>query len=141
LATLLVDDSLVSQPREARQYSERAYEQVKRAQPFPAAIFDTHGWVLIQCGGKDVDDGIEILQKVTRQTALPEAHYHLAEGYLKKQVPKKALTELKVAADSIGRVSNQGISVSPDLEQKIQSATDRANEMIRSQIGGAAEAR
>jgi tetratricopeptide (TPR) repeat protein len=133
LATLLVDDSLVSQPREARQYSERAYEQVKRAQPFPAAILDTHGWVLIQCGGKDVDDGIEILQRVIRQTSLPEAHYHLAEGYLKKQAPKKALSELKVAAESISRVSNQGIQVSPDLEQKIQSATDRANEMLRGQ--------
>ena len=137
LATLLVDDALVSQPQEAKVYSKKAYDQVKRSQPFPAAILDTHGWVLIQCGGRDIDEGIDILQKVVRQTSLPEAHYHLAEGYLKKKTPEKALTELKVAADSINRVSVQGIAVSPDLEQKIRQATERANEMLRSQSGAA----
>lgn len=141
LATLLIDDSLVPQPQQAREYSQKAFDQVKRAQPFPAAIWDTHGWVLVNCGGKDVDTGIDILQRVVRQTALPEAHYHLGEAFLKKQDPKKALEALQVAARTISTAPTQGIAVSPDLEKKIQSATERAKELQRSQGGGNAEAR
>ena len=142
LANLLVDEALVPQPEEARKYSQRAYEQVKRAQPFPAAIFDTHGWVLIQCGSpQQVDEGIDILQRVVRQTSLPEAHYHLGEGYLKKQDAKKAIEELRMAAQTIPDAMARGDVVSPDLEKKIQNATNKANEMLRAQSGGEAVAR
>jgi len=129
LATLLVDDSLVPNPQQAKVYSQKAFDQVKRAQPFPAAIWDTHGWVLVQCGGSDIDTGIGILQRVIRQTSLPEAHYHLGEAFLKKQDPRRALEELQIAAKSINDAPLTGIAVAPDLEKKIQSATDRAKGM------------
>jgi tetratricopeptide (TPR) repeat protein len=141
LATLLIDDALVPQPEEARVHSKKAYDLVKRAQPFPAAIFDTHGWVLVQSSKReDIDEGISILQKVTRQTSMPEAHYHLGEAYIKKQDGKRALEELKVAAQSINNAPGRGIAVTPDLEKKIQSATEKAKELVRSQTGGEAVA-
>ena len=141
LANLLIDDALVPQPEQARQYSQKAYDMVKRAQPFPAAIFDTHGWVLVQCGSPEqVKEGVEILQKVVRQTALPDAHYHLAEGYIKLHDGKKALEELRLAAQAIPEAVTRGTSVSPDLEKKIQNATQKANEMVRADKGGEAVA-
>ena len=139
LANLLVDDALVPQPQEARQYSQRAYDQVKRAQPFPAAIFDTHGWVLVQCG--ELTEAIEILQKVVRQTDMPEAHYHLGEAYLRKQDYRKAQEELRVAAQAIPEAVSQGTPVSPDLEKKIQAALQKASEGDRAARGGEADAR
>jgi len=139
LANLLVDGALVPQPQEARQYSQKAYEKVKRAQPFPAAIFDTHGWVLVQCG--DVSEGIEILQKVVRQSTMPESHYHLGEAYLRMKDSRKALEELQAAASAITEVLSQNGQVSADLEKKIKNATEKANEMQRVEKGGQAEAR
>ena len=51
---------------------------------------------------------------MTRQTSLPEAHYHLGEGWLKKNDPKKALAELKVASDTVSRANaTAGIAASP----------------------------
>jgi tetratricopeptide (TPR) repeat protein len=142
LANLLIDDALVPQPEEARKHSQKAYDLVKRAQPFPAAIFDTHGWVLVQCGSPaQLKEGIEILQKVVRQSAIPDAHYHLGEGYLKLGDWKKAQEELRLAAQSIPDAVARGTTVSPDLEKKIQAATQKASDLERSQKGGEAVAR
>jgi tetratricopeptide (TPR) repeat protein len=139
LANLLIDDVLVPQPQEARKYSSQAYEQVKRAQPFPAAIFDTHGWVLVHCG--ELTEAIEILQKVVRQTNMPEAHYHLGEAYLRQQDYRKAQEELRVAAQTIPETIGRGGTVSPDLEKKIQAALQKANDLDRAAKGGEAGAR
>jgi tetratricopeptide (TPR) repeat protein len=142
LANLLIDDALVPQPELARRYSQQAYDQVKRAQPFPAAIFDTHGWVLIQCGSpQQVDEGIEILQKVVRQTSMPDAYYHLAEGFLKKREYGKALEQLRLAAQSIPEAISRQQMVSPELEKKIQAATQKVNDLQRAEKGGEAVAR
>ena len=141
LANLLIDDALVPQPEKARQYSQRAYDIVRRAQPFPAAVFDTHGWVLVQCGSPEqLKEGIDILQKVVRQSAMPDAHYHLGEGYLKQGDWKKAQEALRMAAQSIPEAMARGTPVSPDLEKKIQAATQKANDLERAQKGGEAVA-
>jgi tetratricopeptide (TPR) repeat protein len=142
LANLLIDDALVPQPEEARKHSQRAYDLVKRAQPFPAAVFDTHGWVLVQCGSPEqLKEGIDILQKVVRQSAMPDAHYHLGEAYLKQGDWKKAKEELRMAAQAIPEAMARGTPVSPDLEKKIQAATQKAAELERSRTGGEAGAR
>lgn len=139
LANLLVDDALVPQPQEARQYSQKAYDLVKRAQPFPAAIFDTHGWVLLHCG--EVTEAIDILQKVVRQTKMPEAHYHLGEAYIRNRDYRRAQEELRLAAQTIPEVVGDGAMVSPDLEKKIQTALQKAAELERAARGGEADAR
>jgi tetratricopeptide (TPR) repeat protein len=139
LANLLIDESLVPQPQEARKYSQAAYDQVRRAQPFPAAIFDTHGWVLVQCG--ELTEAIEILQKVTSQSSMPEAHYHLGEAYLRKQDYNKAKEQLRIASQAIGDTISQGGSVPPGLEKKIQAAMQKAGEVERAARGGEAVAR
>jgi len=72
---------------------------------------------------------------------MPEAHYHLGEGYLKMREPKKALEELRVAAQTIPEAVSRGSQVSPDLEKKIQTATEKANELDRAAKGGEAVAR
>ena len=139
LANLLIDESLVPQAQEARKHSQKAYEQVKRAQPFPAAIFDTHGWVLVQCG--ELNEAIEILQRVVRQSNMPEAHYHLGEAYLRKTDYRKAQESLRLAAQTIPEAVAEGSTVSPDLEKKIQTAMEKAKELERAARGGEADAR
>ena len=139
LANLLVDDALVPQPQEARKHSQKAYDIVKKAQPFPAAIFDTHGWVLVQCG--ETTEAIDILQKVVSQTRMPEAYYHLGEAYLRKQDTAKAADALKAAAESISVVVQDGGTVAPDLEKKIQASLKKVDEMERAVRGGEAVAR
>jgi tetratricopeptide (TPR) repeat protein len=139
LANLLVDDALVPQPQEARKHSQHAYDLVKRAQPFPAAIFDTHGWVLVHCG--ELTEAIEILQKVVRQSNMPEAHYHLGEAYVRKGDFRKAQESLKVAAQAIPEVIAQGGTVSADLEKKIQASLEKANQLEGAAKGGQAGAR
>jgi tetratricopeptide (TPR) repeat protein len=136
LANLLIDESLVPQPQEARKYSQAAYDQVNLSQPFPAAIFDTHGWVLVQCG--EMTEAIDILQKVTSQTDMPEAHYHLGEAYLKKQDYNKAREELRIASQGVTEAMNQGNAVPAGLEKKIQAAMQKAGEVERAARGGEA---
>ena len=139
LANLLVDDALVPQPQEALVYSQQAYELVKRAQPFPAAIFDTHGWVLLHCG--KVSEAIDILQKVVRQTNMPEAHYHLGEAYLRSGDYPKAREALRVAAQAIPETVAQGGGVTTDLEKKIQASLQKVADSERAAKGGEAVAR
>ena len=138
LANLLLDDALVPQPEQARQYSQKAYDLVRRAQPFPAAVFDTHGWVLVQCGSPEqLKEGIDILQKVVRQSAMPDAHYHLGEAYLKQGDWRKAQEELRMAAQSIPEATARGVAVSPELEKKVQAALDKAAALQREKSGEA----
>lgn len=139
LANLLIDDALVPQPQAARQYSQKAYDLVRRAQPFPAAIFDTHAWVLVQCG--ELTEAIEILQKVVRQNAMPEAHYHLGEAFLRKGDTRRALEELRAAAQAIPVAISNGQPVTADLEKKIQATTQKATDLERASKGGEADAR
>jgi hypothetical protein len=97
---------------------------------------------LIQCGSPDqLKEGVDILSKVVKQSSMPEAHYHLGEGYLKMRDPKKALEELRIAAQTIPEAMGRGTPVAPDLEKKIQTATDKANELVRAEKGGEAVAR
>ena len=139
LANLLVDDALVPQPQEARKHSQRAYDLVKRAQPLPAAIFDTHGWVLVQCG--EVTEAIDILQKVVSTTRMPEAYYHLGEAYLRKQDTAKAGEALRAADEAISAAVQDGGTVTPDLDKKIKAALQKVNDMERAARGGEAATR
>ena len=126
-------------PEEARKHSQKAYDLVKRAQPFPAAIFDTHGWVLVQCG--QLNESIEILHKVVRQSNMPEAHYHLGEAYVRKGDYRKAQESLRLAAQSIPETIAQGGTVTADLEKKIQASLEKANQLDSAARGGQAGAR
>ena len=90
---------------------------------------DTQGWILTLNG--QVDQGIEVLRQAVATRSFPDAHYHLAEAYLKKSYPEEAQKQLDIATRHVNEAKEKKQPFDPALEIKIADATHRAKEMIR----------
>ena len=75
-------------------------------------MLDTHGWLLTLAG--EVDKGIDVLRPRCSSSAIPDAHYHLGEAYLKKQFADQALRELEMALDLVKRMKENEAAGRPD---------------------------
>ncbi len=120
LACLLADTAKPSQPQKALEYSQKAYDLVLKSGQVQPLIYDTQGWVLILTGR--LDDGIEILQKVSDAADFPEVHYHLAQGYLRKNMLDDADRELDSASDMVNQAIADKQRVDSTLSDKIKAA-------------------
>ena len=129
MACLLAEVMQPPRPQDGLQYSERAYNLMRQGGRRDALVLDTHGWLLTLCGR--VDEGIEILRMANEMKPLPDAHYHLAEAYLRKQFADQALKELEIALDLIKRCEQDKTPVDPMLKGKVESAMSRAGVMQR----------
>lgn len=129
MACLLAESMNPPRPQEAIQYSTRAYDLMMNAGVREALIMDTQGWVLTLNG--QVDKGIDVLRQAVATRSFPDAHYHLAEAYLKKSYPEEAQKQLDLAAQHQAQAKEKKQHVDAALEVKIQDATSRAKEMIR----------
>jgi tetratricopeptide (TPR) repeat protein len=129
-------DSTPPRPEEALKYANRAFEAVKATGKIQPQIYDTEGWALILNG--QVDDGINVLHQAIDQSDFPDAHYHLAEGYLRKQLPEDAQRELNNASDLIDKAKTAKQQVDAVLAGKIGDAQKRAQKMISDKTQAAA---
>lgn len=127
LAYLLSEVVTPPQPRKALVYSQKAFDNVRAKGRIEPRIYDTQGWVLILDGR--VDDGIDILQQIINKANFPDAHYHLAEGYLRKNLPLDAQRELLIAGDMLDKAEEQHKHADPDMKKKVDAALRQANAM------------
>jgi tetratricopeptide (TPR) repeat protein len=126
LACLLTDD--LKQPHEALQYSKQAYaEQASNNQSVSPFVTDTHGWVLVSCGGVDASNGVALLQQLVQDHPdFIAAHYHLAEAYLQQGNSDGATTQLSTALDLIKSQEANHVAVPDDLKKNIAQAMNQA---------------
>ena len=90
-------------------------------------IQDTHGWLLTLTGS--VDQGIDLLRQVADTNTIPDAHYHLAEAYLRKGFGEEAVRQLDIASEMLKKreMDKQPVDRST-LKEKIDAATARAGD-------------
>ncbi|MFI5378781.1 MAG: tetratricopeptide repeat protein [Tepidisphaerales bacterium] len=101
-------------------FSKRAYDLMVKVNYIDPLIADTHGWVLIL--NNRLDEGVDILQKLTEgERPLPDAHYHLAEAYLKRSQFDEALASVNQARSMLKQARELGGFVDPSLEGHIEA--------------------
>jgi tetratricopeptide (TPR) repeat protein len=130
VACLLAESVTPPQPDKALEYSTRAYEMLRRNGRFDALIFDTQGWVLVL--NNRIDDGIEVLRQVVNRVPFAEAHYHLAEAYLRlaNPYPEEAQRQLALAQTAYEAAAKTR-SVDPALKSRIDESLAKAKAMIK----------
>jgi tetratricopeptide (TPR) repeat protein len=129
MACVLSDLTVPANPKQALDYSQRAFDLSVKSGRMNPRIYDTQGWVLLLNGR--IDEGIDVMHRAIDQADFPEAHYHLAQAYLKKELPEEAQHELASALDMIQTKTDQHLTVDSTLKDKIDMASKQADEMIR----------
>lgn len=99
LAVLLAESANPPDPKAARQYSERAYDLVKDAQPINGLVVDTHGWILAL--NDDLDRALPLLKAVVDNRPFAEARFHLGVVYGRKQRRSEAEQQLAMAKQEL----------------------------------------
>jgi tetratricopeptide (TPR) repeat protein len=137
MACLLAESMNPPRPKDAIEYSTRAYDMMMKAGMREPLIMDTQGWMLTLNG--QVDKGIDVLRQAVATRSFPDAHYHLAEAYLKKSYPEEAQKQLELASQHVSAARENKQPVDTALEARIQDATARAKEMIRAKTEAKAQ--
>ncbi len=129
LACILAEMANPPQMDEALALAQKAFDITQKAGRLEPLVYDTQGWVLILAGR--VNDGIDVLHRIVDKSSFPDAHYHLAEGYLRKQLPEDAQRELATASDLYDKAiaAHRGVDVM--LHDKIADASKRADKMVQ----------
>lgn len=139
LAYVLAEEISPPQPKDAKIYSQRAYDIARNWKPGDgkSRIFDTHGWVLVLNGGTSIDEGVRVLEEVVDEAPLIETHYHLGEAHLQKKRVEDAVEQLNAAQAMIEKAKKEKRPYDEALEPRIQSALSRAKAMSASAaVGG-----
>ncbi|HEY1683988.1 MAG TPA: tetratricopeptide repeat protein [Tepidisphaeraceae bacterium] len=131
LACMLVDSVKPSRPADALQYSQRAYDLMKKSGRTDPLIQDTQGWVLVNNGR--VQDGILLLRQVVDNKPFVDAYYHLAEAYLRSNQPGAAQTQLKLASQTIDDLKRNKQPFDATLPERINAAQREAKDMSKMQ--------
>ncbi|MGA2497422.1 MAG: tetratricopeptide repeat protein [Tepidisphaeraceae bacterium] len=118
-------------PPKALNFSKRAYDLMVKANYIDPLIADTHGWILIL--NNRLDEGIEILQQVTgRERPIPDAHYHLAEAYLRRSQVEEAQASIEQARAVLKQARAAGAFIDPTLETRIEAVAKRIQDAAKS---------
>ncbi len=129
LACLLAGNITPPRPEQARVYSQRAYDLMRKSGNYDPLIADTHGWVLSLCTDDDLPEAIRILNEVVDRRPFLEARYHLANAYLKSKNATQAEKQLNAALETIADADKAKQAVDPVLRVKITQAMDRVREL------------
>jgi tetratricopeptide (TPR) repeat protein len=124
MACLMGEVMQPPQPQEGLKYSTRAYNLMQQGNRRDPLVLDTHGWLLTLSG--QIDEGIVVLRRANELKQIPDAHYHLGEAYLRKQLPEAAIPELETAMAILTRWIQEHQPVDPTLKTKIEAAQSRA---------------
>src|SRR4051794_36881358 len=114
LAVLLAEDAVPPNPQAAQEYSQKAYDLVRRNQPIVSRVVDTHAWVLTL--NNKVDEALPLLRQVIENDPFPEARLHLAEAFIRKGRGEEAEQQLAAAAEDLKKNPN---SPDPKADEKL----------------------
>jgi tetratricopeptide (TPR) repeat protein len=131
LACMLVDSVKPPRPAEALQYSQHAYDLMRKSGINQPLIEDTQGWVLVNNGR--VQDGMLLLRQVVDDKPFIDAYYHLAEAYLRSNQPAAALTQLKLASQTLDDLKRNKQAYDQTLPSRIEAAQEQARQMSKMQ--------
>jgi Tfp pilus assembly protein PilF len=109
----------------ALEYTTRANDILAKRGASDASILDTMGWVMVLIGGPSLDRGIEYLDRAVKTGDIPEAHYHLAEAFLRKKFPDEAKKSL-ARADELVR---ENLEKNP-ADINLKALKDKVNEAM-----------
>jgi tetratricopeptide (TPR) repeat protein len=128
LASMLSDAIQPPRLQEASGYAKQAYEVAHAWAPGSArsAIYDTYGWILVQSGGKDLDEGIRVLGETLEEFPIIEAYHHLGEAYLLKKQPEQAQEQFARGLELINKMKRDKRPYDTTIEAKIKDAQARA---------------
>jgi Tfp pilus assembly protein PilF len=131
LASTLSDAIKPPKLQEASGYAKTAYEVAHAWAPGSSrsAIYDTYGWILVQSGGKELDEGIRVLRESLEEFPIIEAYLHLGEAYLLKNQPEDAREQLGRGVELINRMKRDKKPYDVELEPKIKDAQARASKL------------
>jgi tetratricopeptide (TPR) repeat protein len=134
VAFLLAESIKPPDPNAARLFSERAYEVTRFTSDPSPLIIDTHGWVLVLCGGEHLSRGVQILKNlVERNPLFIEGRYHYGEGLLRSQpaVPGQAEKEFAECLRLMDEEEKIGGTVDEKLRGRIQVSLSKARELAK----------
>lgn len=131
LACMLVDSVKPPRPDEALQYSQRAYDLMRKSGQIQPLIQDTQGWVLLNNG--KVNDAVLLLRQVVDNKPFLDAYYHLAEAYLRSNQPLPAQQQLTLATQLLDDMKKNNQAYDPTLPGKIDKAKQDAKDMMKMQ--------
>ncbi len=129
VACLLAEQMTPPRPRQALEFSQRAYDVIQKRGVLNPLILDTHGWILVL--SDRVDEGINVLRQVVERSPFLEAHYHLADAYVRKGYSQDAEAQLNAAKAAIAQAEADQQPVSPVLKAKIAEIEEKLREMIQ----------
>ena len=138
MACTLSEGVTPPRPADALAYSTRAYDLVRKSSGVNSYVFDTQGWMLILAGR--VDEGIDVLHKVVDAADFPDAHYHLAQGYIRKNMPEDAKRELNAATRIFVEATAAHRPIDQSMKGKVLAAQKQVDEMIGKSLNDKAQA-
>jgi tetratricopeptide (TPR) repeat protein len=116
-------------------YSQQAYDLMLKVNYINPTIADTHGWLLVL--NNQINKGIAQLQSVIeRDSAFPDAHYHLAEAYYRNKQYAAAKGSIESAKEAMSKTIKDGKIVDPSLEAKIKESAIRIDQAVQSDNPG-----
>jgi Tfp pilus assembly protein PilF len=134
IAYLLAESVQPPDPHAAKAYSERAYELTRTSNDPSALIMDTHAWVLVLCGGDDLNRGVQILKTVVEKNPLfVEGRYHLAEALMRTRpaTPAQAVAEFTECMRILDEEEKVGGTVDEKLRGRVQLGLSKAQELAK----------
>jgi tetratricopeptide (TPR) repeat protein len=117
VACMYIDNVNPPEPAKALEYSQRAYDAMRRRGVTQPMLMDTHGWVL--ANNKRVEEGIVLLQEVVQRQPFPEARFHLAQAFSLGNYPDPALRQATEAKAMIAAMEAKGSVVDPITKAKV----------------------
>ena len=134
LAYILAESLTPPDPQAAKEYSQQAFDMTRKTNDPNPMILDSHGWILVLCGGSDLRQGLQILQGVVTQAPnLIESRYHLGEAYLRQspQAPVEAEKELSEAMRLVEEEEKLGGTVDAKLRDRVQTSLGKARQAAK----------
>jgi tetratricopeptide (TPR) repeat protein len=135
MACLVAEQLNPPRPKEALQYSQKAYELMTSSGRRDPLIFDTHGWVLTL--NDRPQEGIDLLRQAVALRSFPEGHYHLGEAYMRAAAGEEAQKQLELAAEMLRQADEKKQPIDLALKARVDAALVKAKELNRSKSANA----
>lgn len=131
LACLLADSYNPPRAEEGLKFANQAVSEMSQLGRTEPRMLDTKAWLLILNG--QPEEGIDILNKIMEDfEPFPDEYVHIAEGYLRKQLPDpvQAETQAKLGLQLVNR-RNAGAD-DANVRAKLQDLINRSEEKRQS---------